>query len=70
MFHYALKPSGLLVLGKSESMGEFTYLFEPQTRRGMLFKKKFASPLVKLKPGYAIFRSIEKMGNPFEKSRP
>ena len=29
IFHYGLKPNGFLVLGESESVGKFQYLFEP-----------------------------------------
>lgn len=40
MFHYGLKPNGYLVLGESESIGKFTYLFETLEKRGVLFQKK------------------------------
>ena len=39
-FHYGLKPNGYLVLGESESVGKFTYLFEPMTKKGIVFHKK------------------------------
>ena len=45
---YALKPNGYLVLGESESVGKFTNLFEPITKRGVVFKKKFGQPKVEL----------------------
>ena len=39
-FHYALKPQGYLLLGASESVGEFTNLFEPVDRKHKIFSKK------------------------------
>ncbi|MDO9119278.1 MAG: CheR family methyltransferase [Nitrospira sp.] len=41
-FHYALKPHGYLLLGASESVGEFTDLFEPVDRKHKIFSKKAA----------------------------
>ena len=43
-FHYGLKPNGYLTLGESESIGKFTYLFEPMTSKGVIFKKKLTQP--------------------------
>jgi two-component system CheB/CheR fusion protein len=39
-FHYALKSSGYLILGASESIGTFTDLFEPKDRKHKIFMKK------------------------------
>jgi two-component system CheB/CheR fusion protein len=39
-FHYALKPSGFLVLGSSESIGGFADLFTPVDRRNRIFVKR------------------------------
>ena len=46
-FHYALKPGGFLVLGTSETVGEFTDLFEPIDKKHKIFRKKTSatSPL-------------------------
>lgn len=38
-FHYALLPSGLLVLGKSESLGESSKFFEPIDRKSKIFER-------------------------------
>src|SRR6267154_523484 len=38
--HYALKPSGLLVLGGSESTGAFNELFDPVDAKHRLYSKK------------------------------
>jgi two-component system CheB/CheR fusion protein len=43
ILHYALKPSGFLVLGESESVGKFTDLFESIEKKGTVFIKKRAS---------------------------
>lgn len=40
MFHYALKPGGILFLGKSESVGEFDNLFTLVDRNAKLFVRK------------------------------
>ena len=42
-FHYALKPEGFLVLGASESIGDFTDLFEPVNKKHQLYSRKDAS---------------------------
>lgn len=41
-FHYALKPGGFLLLGASESVGEFTGLFGTVDRKHKIFSKKVA----------------------------
>jgi two-component system CheB/CheR fusion protein len=40
LFHYALKPSGFLFLGPSESVGEFDNLYETLDRKSKLYRKK------------------------------
>jgi two-component system CheB/CheR fusion protein len=42
IFHYGLKPNGFLVVGESESVGKFQYLFEPIIPRGVIYRKKQA----------------------------
>ncbi len=44
IFHYALKPNGVLVLSESESVGKFQYLFEPILPKGLIYRKKQAQP--------------------------
>ncbi|MBL8026975.1 MAG: PAS domain-containing protein [Fibrobacteres bacterium] len=41
MFHFALKQSGFLLLGSSESMGKFTELFIPVNEKVNLYSKRF-----------------------------
>lgn len=40
LFHYALKPSGFLFLGPSETMGEFDNLFDTLDRTSKIYHKK------------------------------
>ena len=39
-FHYALKPGGFLILGTSESIGEFSDLFETVDKKNKIFIRK------------------------------
>jgi two-component system CheB/CheR fusion protein len=40
LFHYTLNPNGILFLGTSESIGEFSYLFEAITTKWKIFKPR------------------------------
>ncbi len=62
-FHYGLKPNGYLALGESESVGKFTNLFEPMTKKGVIFKKKQGQPRVDFRAD-TITQSM--MRKPFE----
>ena len=44
ILHYSLKLGGFLVLGTSESTGKFSTLFEPVTKRGIVYRKKEPNP--------------------------
>ena len=39
LFHYALKPGGILVLGSAETTGEFANLFAPLDKKTHVFKR-------------------------------
>ena len=43
MFHYALNPGGFLLLGSSESIGEFSYLFATLDKQSKLYQSKVVS---------------------------
>jgi two-component system CheB/CheR fusion protein len=43
LFHYSLKPGGLLMLGSAESVGGFTDLFTPLEGRARLFQRSGSS---------------------------
>ena len=40
MFHYTLRPGGLLFLGTSEAVGSFAHLFEPLDKKWKIFRRK------------------------------
>jgi two-component system, chemotaxis family, CheB/CheR fusion protein len=40
LFHYALNPEGVLLLGSSESIGEFVNLFAPLDRKAKIYQRK------------------------------
>ncbi|MFW5931023.1 MAG: chemotaxis protein CheB [Desulfosalsimonas sp.] len=40
LFHYSLKPGGILFLGSSESVGDFGDLMEPLDRKWKIFERK------------------------------
>jgi len=44
LFHYSIKPGGVLMLGSSESIGNFTELFTPLESKARLFRRS-SSPL-------------------------
>jgi len=43
-FHYALKPSGFLLLGKSETIGSATDLFEQVSKQHKVYTKRLVTP--------------------------
>jgi two-component system, chemotaxis family, CheB/CheR fusion protein len=40
LFHYALRPGGVLMLGSSETVGTFSHLFETLNKKWKLFRRK------------------------------
>jgi two-component system CheB/CheR fusion protein len=66
LFHYALKPSGFLLLGSAESIGRFSDLFDVVTQKLKLFRKRPGNrhssltggfPIVPLVPAPAISKA-------------
>jgi len=45
LFHYSLKPGGVLFLGSAESLNTFTTLFEPLNVKSRLFRRRESLPL-------------------------
>src|SRR5205807_9952459 len=43
MFHYALKTSGFLLLGSSETVGSFPDLFAPVDKKNRIYSRKAAT---------------------------
>jgi two-component system CheB/CheR fusion protein len=68
IFHYALKPNGFLVVGESEGIGKFQYLFEPVLLKGLIYKKKQVQPQAKLSEGVFIPYASNKTANPVGKA--
>lgn len=44
LFHYALNPGGALVLGSSESVGDFAHLFTTVDRKAKIYLRKTTDP--------------------------
>lgn len=44
LFHYALRPGGVLFLGTSETVGEFTDLFTPVYKKWSIYRRVDVSP--------------------------
>ena len=56
VFHYALKPKGILFLGSAESIGEYTDLFKLIDKKNKLYEKKSITPPVQaefIMPAYS-----------------
>ena len=67
LFHYALKPNGLLFLGTSETIGGFEHLFTPIDRRGKLFRRSSEPstlPHLERSPGGTMREMIETRAEP------
>jgi two-component system CheB/CheR fusion protein len=51
VFHYALRPSGLLMLGSSETVGSFSDLFALANKKARIYSKKAVqTPMVNFSP--------------------
>lgn len=46
LFHYSLRPGGVLMLGTSETVGRFEHLFEPVEARQRLYRRRESSRAV------------------------
>ncbi len=57
-FHFALNPGGILVLGTSETIGEFSDLFRLVDKKGKIYAKKSSAP--RLAHGLAMDRDGDK----------
>ncbi len=68
VLHYGLKPDGFLVLGESESVGKFQYLFEPLSTKSIIFKKKRAQPQAAIETGTFVPYTDKKTYNPPQKT--
>jgi two-component system CheB/CheR fusion protein len=56
IFHYALKPGGLMFLGSSETVGTFTDLFESLDKRWKIFRRKESVSTLRALPEFPVQR--------------
>jgi two-component system CheB/CheR fusion protein len=67
LFHYALNLRGYLVLGESEAVGNFTYLYEALTEKGLIYQKKLTrqnyNPALEPSTSYSSMKLVEKSAN-------
>ncbi|MGY6522740.1 MAG: PAS domain S-box protein [Mongoliitalea sp.] len=57
IFHYSLNPEGILFLGKSETVGQFTDLFSTIDSKNKLFRRRRGGGIHQVK--FASFKSIK-----------
>ncbi len=68
IFHYGLKPNGFLVVGESESVGKFQFLFEPIIPKGLIYRKKQTQLQAMLGEGTFIPYAAKKTATPLGKA--
>ena len=59
LFHYSLRPGGILFLGSSESIGEFTDLFFPIDRKWKIYGRKEGGVLDRQPMAFPISSSLD-----------
>jgi|JI10StandDraft_1071094.scaffolds.fasta_scaffold00656_34 two-component system CheB/CheR fusion protein len=59
LFHYALKPNGYLFLGKSETVGQYTDLFNTEDGKSKIFQRKRGGKLHSVQ--FSTFRPTSKI---------
>lgn len=52
IFHYALKPTGHLLLGTSETVGDAPELFSPVDRKNKIYSKRIVAPQTAVEVGF------------------
>lgn len=65
LFHYTLNPGGILMLGPSESIGEFADLFSLLDKKWKIFLKKNTAPIIAL-PNIPLIRPVSKPSSKME----
>ncbi|MFO7849856.1 MAG: CheR family methyltransferase [Spirochaetia bacterium] len=60
LFHYTLKPQGILMLGSSESIGTYTSLFEQVDKKWKIYKKREVDPVTRGKIDFPTGTAISK----------
>jgi two-component system CheB/CheR fusion protein len=68
-FHYALKPTGFLLLGKSESIGNALDIFQPLEKDSKLYKKKLQTVLPRFEFSVRPHATYPALHQPFSEHR-
>lgn len=64
IFHYALNPTGHLLLGTSETVGDAPELFSPLDRKNKIYSKRFAMPRTLAEVGFGSPEPVEPIREP------
>lgn len=64
LFHYSLNPKGLLFLGKSEALGQSSNLFQSESNKDKIFKRKLLSSNPFHKVTKLSYNSITRIDSP------
>ncbi|WP_186776542.1 chemotaxis protein CheB [Rubripirellula reticaptiva] len=64
IFHYALKPGGLLVLGSSETTGNYLELFETVDKKWKVYRRKETAPAIHRIPAMPAAKNSEDLLGP------
>lgn len=70
LFHYALNPGGLLFLGMSESIGNFTNLFSPVDKKSKIFRRRNGGAFANEAVGQFLARPVTHAGTEVAPGRP
>ena len=70
LFYYALKPGGLLFLGTSESIGNFTNLFSPVDKKSKIFRRRNGGAFANEAVGQFLARPVTHAGTEVAPGRP
>ena len=70
LFHYALNPGGLLFLGTSESIGNFTNLFSPVDKKSKIFRRRNGGAFANEAVGQFLARPVTHAGTEVAPGRP
>jgi two-component system CheB/CheR fusion protein len=67
LFHYSLKPEGILFLGSSETIGEFKELFDAVDKKWKIYRRKEAVPASHVMYEYPVTKQLDKIHETEEK---
>jgi two-component system CheB/CheR fusion protein len=70
LFHYTLRPHGILMLGSSESIGGFSRLFDQVNKRWKIYRRREVHPAVRGEVQFPTGPSTEQAVGSSRKTRP